>query len=148
VANAPIRDGGYNLPEVLFVGLICFLIIWSIWGKSIEKKVYGQPLLPHTEEENFGAQIILSKTDSNTADLRVGHIYPNSPAEFAGLKTGDQIVGLDGRLVSSPEMARNIISANRSATALKVTIKRNDRNIDIYVRQNDQLPANKTLKSL
>ena len=148
MANAPIRDGGYNLPEVLFVGLICFLIIWSIWGKSIEKKVYGQPLLPHTEEENFGAQIILSKTDSNTADLRVGHIYPNSPAEFAGLKTGDQIVGLDGRLVSSPEMARNIISANRSATALKVTIKHNDRNIDIYVRQNDQLPANKTLKSL
>lgn len=147
VASAAVRSQGFDLKVILFMGLICFLLFWSFWGKALEKKVYGRPSLDQQGSGNLGAEIVVSQSGSNTPLLIVGHVYPDSPAVRAGLKPGDQIVGLDGRLVSSMDMARHTITSKRSGTPLKVTINRNGRNKEIYVRFNDPLLENQVLKN-
>ena len=53
----------------------------------------------------------------------IAEVQPGSPAELAGLQTGDVVVGVANKAVGSPEEAANAIRAARSggkATALRV----------------------------
>ena len=137
---------GIGIQGVVFAGLICFLLIWSFWGTSIEQKMYGRPLLPHASEGDLGAEIIVSRPDSISADLIVGRVYPNSAAELAGLKTGDRIAGIDNRMFSSLDMAVHLLGAHRRGTPLKLTVIRNSRSREIYIPRIDWLSAARTLK--
>jgi Na+/H+ antiporter NhaD/arsenite permease-like protein len=152
VASADALFEGFDLRVILFLGLIGFLLFWSFWGKTLEKRVYGQPSQGQQSLDNLGAEIVVSQSSGHSPAVIVGRVYPNSPAERAGLKPGDRIVGLDERLISSVDMANNVIGSKRAGTMLKLTINRNGRNKAIYARFNDpwlesQILKNNALKS-
>lgn len=148
VAAASVRLEGFDLKVALFLGLMCFLLFWSFWGKDLEKRIYGPTSLQLHGPGNLGVEIIVWQTGGSAPALLVGHVEPSSPAWRAGLRPGDQIVGLDGRLVSSLETARHIIGSKGSGATLKVTVIRNGRNKVINVRMNDSLLDNQILKNM
>jgi Na+/H+ antiporter NhaD/arsenite permease-like protein len=148
VAAASVKFEGFDLKVALFLGLICFLLFWSFWGEDLEKRIYGPTSLELHGPGTLGAEIIVWQTGGTAPALLVGHVEPSSPAERAGLKPGDQIVGLDGRLVSSLETARHIIGSKGIGATLKVTVIRNGRNKVIDVRMNDSLLDRQILKNM
>ena len=147
VASAGALFEGLDLRVILFLGLIGFLLFWSFWGKALEKRVYGQPSQGQQSLDNLGAEIVVSKSSGRSSMIIVGRVYPNSPAERSGLKPGDRIVGLDERLISSMDMANNVIGSKRAGTMLKLTINRNGRNKAIYARFNDPWLESQILKN-
>jgi regulator of sigma E protease len=60
-----------------------------------------------------------------TLPAQVGKIMPESPAEKAGLQTGDKIISIEGQPISSWDEMTGIIQQN-AEVPLSVTISRND----------------------
>ena len=148
VGAASVNYEGFDLKVILFLGLISFLLFWSFWGKDLEKRIYGPTSLQLHGPGTIGAEIIVWQPGGSAPALLVGHVEPSSPAGRAGLKPGDRIVGLDGRLVSSLETARHIIGSKGIGATLKVTVNRNGRNKEIHVRLNDSLLDSRVLRNM
>ena len=136
---------GFDAKTLLFLGLIGFLLFWSFWGKSIEMRAYG--ISPKQRSWDYmGAQISATPAGIQGPGIAVRITDPKSPAARAGLKSGDQIIGLDGRLISSFEMARHIIASKRAGTSLKITVYRNGQNREIHLRFAQPLAEDPILK--
>ncbi|MFH1491274.1 MAG: SLC13 family permease, partial [Pseudomonadota bacterium] len=136
-----------NLRALLFLCVICFLLFWSFWGKDLERRFYGAPsgfqLL-----DGLGADIVFSPGGGHEPMVMVDQVRPNSQAAFAGLKPGDQIIGVNGQLVSSPEMIRHMMSIRDGNNVLKLTITRNGQSRDIYLRFNETVMETQALKNI
>ncbi|MBF0228361.1 MAG: PDZ domain-containing protein [Desulfamplus sp.] len=148
---------------VLFILFLLFLIGWSFWGDNLERKIYGEQ--PNIGK--IGAEIIFSYSNGvianssqpssnvgvNTSNsgvsshLVIGQVMQNSPAERSGLKTGDIIVGLDGKLISSPDMAAQILSSKNIGDTLIITVLRNNQKKDIHLHLTTVNPRDQALKS-
>ena len=135
-----------NFKVVLFVALIVGLILWAFWGKQVQQRVYDQNILVSPETDYFGAEIIMSPFGNGSSYIVIDRIYPDSPADRAGLKVGDQIKGLDGRIISSLETAVHMINSHKKGSVLKVTVQRQGRIKDIYVHMSSPPPQNNVLK--
>lgn len=62
------------------------------------------------------------------AGLRVAKVYPDSPAQGAGINEGDVIVAADGtRLKGKPETAATALIKGPAGTKVKLTVERGDR---------------------
>ena len=94
----------FDAKVVFFLSLIGFLLIWSFWGKSFEKRLYIKHLPESPVFGKLGAQMTMSGSNNHTPVIVVGNVSPNSPADRAGLKSGDRIIGLDNHLISSLDM--------------------------------------------
>ncbi|MBF0111457.1 MAG: PDZ domain-containing protein [Desulfamplus sp.] len=130
----------------LFVLLLLFLIAWAFFGDRLEKRVYGEE--PYTGK--IGAEIVLSYSGGGGASqshLIVGQVMPNSPAQRSGLKTGDKIVGLDGHIISSPDMATQILSSKKVGDTLKITVLRDNRQKDIHIHLPTMTIRDKSFRS-
>ena len=136
-----------DLRSLLFLCLIGFLLFWSFWGKDLERRFY-EASSGFRALDTLGADIVLSSDRGREPVVLVEQVRPNSQAAFAGLKPGDQIVGVNGQLVSSPEMIRHMMSTGNSKRGLKLTIVRDGRSRDVYVRLNEPLPGSQALKSI
>jgi serine protease Do len=72
----------------------------------------------------------------NTADRKgilVAEVEPGSPADKAGIKQGDVIIGLDGKDVENSGDFRNNIAASKPGTIRKITILRNQKPVELQV---------------
>ena len=152
IGLAPARlQGGFDVKILLFMGLIGFLLFWSFWGKSIEMRVYGTSS-DHRSWNDLGIQIAAIPPDSRSPGIgqspgiTVKITDPSAPAGQAGLKSGDIIIGLDGRLVSSVETVRHIIASKGDGRPLKITVNRNGNRRDVYLRFGEPLPEDPILK--
>ncbi len=146
VATRITDNTGANHKVFLFVGFVVLLIFWSLWGKGVEQKYYNQPQTWPSEAGKIGAEILFSGTGNDVSSLVVGRVYQGSPAWRAGLEPGDKIVGLDGKLITTPNQAAHIFDVSMNNTVLAVTIEHDGRNIDMYILITDHARPDKTTK--
>jgi regulator of sigma E protease len=73
--------------------------------------------LPQNIDEVSGEKMI------QPVGIQIGMIYPDSPAEKAGLKLGDIITEIDGQEFSSVEQVQNYIDLKKGGD-LQITVKR------------------------
>jgi Do/DeqQ family serine protease len=68
----------------------------------------------------------LAKSFGLTADegILVNQVMPKSPAEAAGLKTGDLILSVDGKPLKDPRELQRIIAETEIGTSIELTILR------------------------
>ncbi len=74
-----------------------------------------QPLTPELAK-SFGV--------SAEEGILVNHVMPKSPAEAAGLKTGDLILSLDGKPLKDPRQLQRIIAEAEVGKSIELTILR------------------------
>ncbi|HSC72429.1 MAG TPA: PDZ domain-containing protein, partial [Candidatus Methylomirabilis sp.] len=56
--------------------------------------------------------------------ILVSQIMPKSPAEIAGLKTGDLILGVDGKPLKDPRQLQSLIAETDIGKTLEMSIVR------------------------
>jgi len=138
-----IQSKGTVFKAVLFVGFILVLVAWAFWGDDLERKIYGTEPQPG----KLGAQIQLSYGRAGgPSHLVIGHVQPNSPAQRSGLKKGDQILGIDGQIISSSEMAAHILQNKQTGDTIKMTVLRDNKSRHIYVHLSAKELRDKVLK--
>ncbi len=76
----------------------------------------------------------------------VGDITPHSPAEKAGLKSGDVVVEYNGRPVADARRFKFAVAATAPGTEVKVRVLREDKPMDVTVKIGD-LPGSQELAS-
>lgn len=70
--------------------------------------------------------------------LQVTRVLPGSPAAAAGLRSGDQIVSIDGRHISSVEQIAEAIAASPPGLEIRVRLLRNGAPLDMTARLADR----------
>lgn len=70
--------------------------------------------------------------------VRVEGVVPGSPAERAGLRTGDLILGLGERESGNLNRLRNLISLTRPGTLARVRVWREGRTIEVTAEMGDR----------
>jgi len=73
-------------------------------------------------------------------EARVELVYPQSPAEKAGLKPGDVITHMNGQSVSSSLSLRELLRKYRPGAVARLTVKRGGQILDIAVQLARYIP--------
>ena len=109
----------------------------------------GKPLTQIEVERNgkilkFDVPTILVKTNISTDDeirmigvqpaskMRVGEVMKNSPAQIAGLKVDDKVVGINGEKAFSPTHVGSLLEKNANKNVV-VNILRDGKKLDLQV---------------
>ena len=83
----------------------------------------------------FSGSRICSASDRKEAfpthEIIVDQIFPNSPAELGGLKSGDKVLAVDGETVFSYEQFRRILEQISEGKRSIFTVLRNNRKVKI-----------------
>jgi S1-C subfamily serine protease len=64
----------------------------------------------------------------------IAKVMPQSPAQSAGLESGDVITELNGQLVTAPEQVQRLVEEIPVGTAVNLQIDRNGRSQSIAVK--------------
>ena len=112
---------------------VCFALIFlAIAGSApvIAQQAGGPPPVPQQEDQNEAGIIgiipaISADTVGAPARLMVRGVAPDSPAHFACIEPGDQIVAVDGKPVEGQKLS-DVIAAIRGevGTAVKLALSR------------------------
>jgi membrane-associated protease RseP (regulator of RpoE activity) len=80
---------------------------------------------PSTAEQREQAAIgVVLSQENPVRGVRVSQIYPGSPADEAGVRSGDLIMAVDGKRVTSPEELRSVILQHRPGDELDLSVNR------------------------
>ncbi len=128
---------GFAIPSDMATGIMDSIIKS---GKVIRGwlGVSTQPLTPEL------AQTFKIKDQKGAL---VSGIIANSPADKAGLKRGDLIIGLDGKPVADPASLRNIVASLAPGTKIELKIVREAAELSLSVtlaELNEKSPAKRT----
>ncbi len=67
----------------------------------------------------------------NTGGVLVSSVEPGSPADKAGVKTGDVITAMNGKKVDDPNTLRNEVASTAPGTSIALTLIRNGKQMDL-----------------
>ena len=128
---------GFAIPSDMATGIMDSIIKS---GKVIRGwlGVSTQPLTPEL------AQTFKIKDQKGAL---VSGIIANSPADKAGLKRGDLIIGLDGKPVADPASLRNMVASLAPGTKIELKIVREAAELSLSVtlaELNEKSPAKRT----
>lgn len=74
-----------------------------------------------------------ARPDSPRPGAELMRIFPDSPAEKAGLRRGDVVIAVDGEPVGSEEDLRSVVLARGAGAVLTLRVERGSKTIDIQV---------------
>ena len=94
------RSGGSNGIGFAIPSNMAKLVVKSIQGGKVKRPWFGAKL------QTITSDISLKLGLDRPAGALINFVYENSPAESAGLKTGDVIVSVDGKPVGDPRAFR------------------------------------------
>jgi hypothetical protein len=80
--------------------------------------------------------VTLDESDYNAA--RVGNIYPNSPAQEAGIRPGDEIVAIDDDDVHSADDLKHLLSQRDPNEEVSIEVNRNGRQRTLHATLTSQ----------
>jgi S1-C subfamily serine protease len=90
-----------------------------------------------------GNEVVTKQEGPNRQYLQAANVGETSPAGKAGLKNGDRIDVIDGKPISNSfDVERAFWDAKAGQTS-KLTITRNDKQIDLFINPEPVSPANK-----
>ncbi len=81
---------------------------------------------------------IVGETAPDNGGAKLQEITPDSPAAKAGLKANDIVVKADGKPVATYDALTQIIPTKKAGEKLKLTVKRDDKEIEIEVTLADR----------
>lgn len=81
-----------------------------------------------------GGAVLGVTLDQKSKSLKIAEVHENSGAQEAGLAEGDVIVAVDGKKVSKIEDLTEAIKDMRAGAIVKLTLKREKKEIDVEVR--------------
>jgi PDZ domain/BON domain len=84
--------------------------------------------------KTYGRAYLGVDTESRDGRVIVTHVYPGSPAEWAGIQVGDAIDNFAGEPVRDSQMLRNILSSQLGGERFPVTVLRDGKPRTIIVR--------------
>ncbi|MGH2684192.1 MAG: M50 family metallopeptidase, partial [Actinomycetota bacterium] len=77
----------------------------------------------------YGLLVFFETPRADSSEWTVNQVTPGSPAEGAGIQSGDQVVAVDGREVSKFDDLRDLIGTRIGETSV-VTVERGDRTFE------------------
>jgi membrane-associated protease RseP (regulator of RpoE activity) len=80
--------------------------------------------------------VTLNENDRDAA--RVNNVYPNSPAEEAGIRPGDEIVSIDDEDVNSSRDVRRLLSQKDTDGDVAIEVRRNGRQRTLHATLTSQ----------
>nr|ASQ41185.1 magnetosome protein MamN [Candidatus Magnetananas rongchenensis] len=135
-----VEDNKINLKAVMLINIIFFLIVWSFFGKRIEQQYYGY--IP-VDSRKSGLEMI----QNNSGELVVNTVQKHSPGEVGGIKAGDIIVGINGELITSPDLAAQRLDTLNKGEILEIVLNRDGRKITAYISNKNHMTINRASKS-
>jgi Do/DeqQ family serine protease len=71
---------------------------------------------------------------TNEEGVFIAKVMPNSPAQRAGLRTGDIIIGIEGTEVKESSQVQRQVASRKVGSELTLNIRRNNQEIDLPVK--------------
>ncbi|HTZ31437.1 MAG TPA: SpoIIE family protein phosphatase [Methylomirabilota bacterium] len=117
------------LPRPLLISLaVVFCLAVAIYaGAWITDARRG----PHPVELGFNIDLP-TYFDPVSSSIEVYNVAPGSPAERAGLRAGDQIIGLNGQTLTSYRLFDRVWNRSRPGDSVDVTVRRNGAQMTLH----------------
>jgi serine protease Do len=119
------RIGG-TLNENMHVPVDSYL---DTWDRLASAEAWGATFMPGRSQAYLGVQV-----DPEATDCRVGEVFPDSPAESAGLKKGDVIKSFNGYKVNNFGELLVQLSQRKPDDMVEVEVVRDDRRVKLTVK--------------
>lgn len=124
------RSGGYMGIGFAIPSNMAKHVFDQIINTGIIKRAYLGIMLQQIDKDLAEALSL----DKNTEGVLISEVVKDSPAEKGGLKHGDIIVSLDGKLIKSVNKFRNKIALMNPGTAVKLHILRNGKTHNMSIK--------------
>ena len=105
-----------------------------IKGGKVRRGKLGVSIQPITSE------IAASLGLKDVRGVLVGGVAPGSPADRAGIKTGDVITALNGQPTNDPNELRNRIASTDPGTQVTLTLQRNGKELQVKATLDELTP--------
>jgi len=114
--NAPAQNIGFAIPSSTIQGLVATLRAGGTAGKA--KTYLGVEVTDETSQQQQAYGLVPA------AGALVVSVVTGSPANIAGIHTGDVIVSFNGKAVTSAQGLTNDVQALASGTSVRLTLYR------------------------
>lgn len=84
-------------------------------------------ILPQDVDEDLARALRLKSTKGSL----VAEVTPGGPADKAGIRQGDFIVGIDGKKLEDTTQLRNIVAMNKPGTPVRIKLIRDEQEIQV-----------------
>ncbi len=121
--NAPAQNIGFAIPSSTIQGLVATLRAGGTAGQS--KTYLGVEVTDETSQEQQAYGLVPA------SGALVVSVVPGSPADTAGIRTGDVIVVFNGKTVTSAQGLTNDVQALSSGTPVHLTLYRGQQKLTL-----------------